>query len=113
MGRFPQQRHFNDFNFTHSPLEHAHLDLLMSGDYAKQKKNILFVGGPGTVKTYLATALGLHAVTKGYKVWFWNVLELVNQLELDSDSKNYKLTPQMQKQDIVILDELGYLPFSQ
>ena len=83
------------------------------GDYVKQKKNILFVGGPGTGKTHLATALGLHAATQGYKVRFWNVLELVNQLELDSDSKNYKLTPQMQKHDVVILNELGYLPFSQ
>lgn len=111
--RFPQQRHFSDFNFAHSTLDQAHLDLLIVGDYVKQKKNILFVGGTGTGKTHLATALGLHAATQGYKVRFWNVLELVNQLELDSDSKNYKLTPQMQKQDIVILDELGYLPFSQ
>jgi DNA replication protein DnaC len=87
--------------------------LLLNGDYLKQRKNILFIGGPGTGKTHLATALGLHAITQGYKVRFWNVLELVNQLELDSDSKNYKLTPQMLKQDIVILDELGYLPFSQ
>ncbi|MEX9584469.1 ATP-binding protein [Proteus vulgaris] len=65
-----------------------------------------------TGKTHLATVLGLHATTQGYKVRFWNVLELMNQLELDSDSKNYKLTSQMQKQDVVILDELGYLPFS-
>ncbi|MBG2714065.1 ATP-binding protein [Proteus mirabilis] len=90
-GRFPQQRHFSDFNFAHSTLDQAHLDLLIVGDYVKQKKNILFVGGPGTGKTHLATALGLHAATQGYKVRFWNVLELVNQLELDSDSKNYKL----------------------
>lgn len=80
-GRFPQQRHFSDFNFDHSTLDQAHLDLLIVGDYVKQKKNTLFVGGPGTGKTNLATALGLHAATQGYKVQFWNVLELVNQLE--------------------------------
>lgn len=71
------------------------------------------MGGPGTGKTHLATAIGINAAALGKKVRFWNVLDLVNKLELDKESKQYKLSNQLVKYDLVILDELGYLPFSQ
>ena len=51
--------------------------------------------------------------TKGARVRFYNVLDLVNQLELDKDQQKHKLAQQLSKYDMVILDELGYLPFSQ
>ncbi|ELZ0609174.1 TPA: IS21-like element ISYen2A family helper ATPase IstB, partial [Yersinia enterocolitica] len=70
-------------------------------------------GGPGTGKTHLATALGINAATNGFKIRFWNVLDLVNKLELDKESKQFKLTNQLTKLDLIVLDELGYLPFSQ
>lgn len=111
--KFPQQRTFAEFDFTQSPLDEAHLRLLWEGSYIKTRHNIILVGGPGTGKTHLATALGLQATEQGYKVRFWNVLDLVNQLELDSQTKQFKLVPQMSRQDVIILDELGYLPFSQ
>ena len=71
------------------------------------------MGGPGTGKTHIATALGIRAATEGYKVRFWNVLDLVNKLEIDKETKQHKLTSQMVKYDLIVLDELGYLPFSQ
>ncbi|WP_276525031.1 ATP-binding protein [Rodentibacter pneumotropicus] len=85
----------------------------LDGEYIKAKRNIILVGGPGTGKTHLATAFGIQAAEQGYKVRFWNVLDLVNQLELDNQMKQFKLVPQMVRQDVIILDELGYLPFSQ
>jgi len=57
--------------------------------------------------------LGIEAATQGAKVRFFNVLDLVNQLELDKDQQKFKLTQQLTKYDVLILDELGYLPFSQ
>ena len=102
--KFGQSRSIAQFNFKDSPVHQPAIDLLMEGNYIADKRNIIFVGGPGTGKTHLASSLGVEAATHGAKVRFFNVLDLVNQLEL---------TQQLTKYDVVILDELGYLPFSQ
>lgn len=108
--KFGHNRSMAQFDFTvHQPS----MDLLLDGAYIADKRNIIFVGGPGTGKTHLASALGIEAATQGAKVRFFNVLDLVNQLELDKDQQKFKLTNQLSKYDVVILDELGYLPFSQ
>lgn len=85
----------------------------MDNGFINTKRNLIFVGGPGTGKTHLASAIGINAATKGKKVRFYNVLNLVNKLELDKETKQYKVNDQLLKQDLIILDELGYLPFSQ
>ena len=111
--KFPQHKSLVAFKFEQSPVHQPSIDLLLDGDYIKHKRNIIFVGGPGTGKTHLASALGIDAATKGARVRFYNVLDLVNQLELDKDQQKDKLAQQLSKYDMVILDELGYLPFSQ
>ncbi|WP_244880847.1 IS21-like element helper ATPase IstB, partial [Yersinia pekkanenii] len=100
-------------NHEQSPLNKPSIELMNDCDYIREKRNLIFVGGPGTGKTHLATALGINAATNGFKVRFWNVLDLVNKLELDKESKQFKLTNQLTKLDLIVLDELGYLPFSQ
>ena len=111
--KFPQYKTLAEFDFEQSSLHQPSVDLLMDCDYISQKRNLIFVGGPGSGKTHLATALGVKAAIEGFKVRFWNVLDLVNKLEQDKESKQHKLTPQMVRHDLIILDELGYLPFSQ
>jgi DNA replication protein DnaC len=111
--KFPQHKSLTTFKFEQSPVHQPSIELLLDGDYIKQKRNIIFVGGPGTGKTHLASAIGVDAATKGARVRFYNVLDLVNQLELDKDQQKHKLALQLTKYDLVILDELGYLPFSQ
>jgi DNA replication protein DnaC len=111
--KFPQCKTLAEFNFGETTLDQPNMDLFADGEYLQQRRNLIFVGGPGTGKTHLATALGIQAASAGFKVRFWNVLDLVNRLEIDKESRQFKLTNQLLRQDLVILDELGYLPFSQ
>lgn len=77
--------------------------------------NVVFIGGTGTGKTHLATALGVKAITQhGKRVRFFSTVELANNLELEKAAgKQGRLAYSLMHVDLVILDELGYLPFSQ
>ena len=76
---------------------------------------MVFIGGPGTGKTHLATALGIEAIQRhGKRVRFFSTVELVNALEQEKAAgKAGQLAHRLMYVDLVILDELGYLPFSQ
>lgn len=74
--------------------------------------NLILVGGTGTGKTYLATALGVAAIHQGKRVRLYNAVDLANQLEREKQQgKAGNLAKQLLHMDAVILDELGYLPF--
>jgi DNA replication protein DnaC len=77
-------------------------------------RNIVFVGGTGTGKTHLATALGRQAVLQGKRVRFYSVVDLVNQLDAEKrQGRAGKLASRLLYQHVIVLDELGYLPFAQ
>ena len=83
--------------------------------FTEKAHNVVFIGGPGTGKTHLATALGVAAITQqGKRVRFYSTVELVNALEHEKAiGKPGRLANRLMYMDLVILDELGYLPFSQ
>jgi len=72
------------------------------------------VGGPGTGKTHVATALGIQAIEHHRKkVRFFGTVDLVNALEQEKmQGRSGQLADRLMRCDLVILDELGYLPFS-
>ena len=77
------------------------------------RENILLVGSPGTGKTHLATALGIEACGRGKKVRFFRVTELITQMmEAREERVLARLKGQLAKLDLLILDELGYVPAS-
>ena len=78
-------------------------------------ENIVFIGGPGTGKTHIATAIGVQAIVHHHRrVRFLSTIELVNALELEKlNARQGRLANRLAHVDLVILDELGYLPFSQ
>ena len=83
--------------------------------FTDQAHNVVLIGGPGTGKMHLAIALGVAGITQqGRRVRFYSTVDLVNALEQEkAQGKAGRLAVSLVNMDLVILDELGYLPFSQ
>ena len=113
--RFPAHRDLAGFEFGQAGVDEALVRTLHGGQFIDAAHNVVLIGGPGTGKTHLATAIGIEAIQKhGKRVRFFSTVELVNALELEkSQGKAGQLAHRLVYMDLVILDELGYLPFSQ
>jgi DNA replication protein DnaC len=111
---FPAVKDFDNYDFTAQPsLSKPKVLELTSGDWIEQRYNICLVGNSGTGKTHLAIALGLAACRQGWRVRFFTAAGLVNHLE--EAQKQYQLDrflEQLNRADVLICDELGYLSFS-
>ena len=115
VARFPTYRDLTGFDFSQSAVNEALVRQLHSCQFLEQAHNVVLVGGPGTGKTHLATAFGVQAIQhhRG-RVRFLQTIELVNALESEQAAgKQGQLACRLMHTDLVILDELGYLPFSQ
>ncbi len=112
IARFPHHRDLQGFDFKQSQVDKLLITDLSRSDFTDQAHNLIFIGGTGTGKTHLATALGIHAIHQGKRVRFYNAVDLVNLLiKEQQDDKQGRLARIMQPLDAVIFDELGYLPF--
>ena len=112
--RFPNYRDLAGFDFASSDVNEAHARQLHRYEFLEDAHNIVLVGGPGTGKTHLATAIGVQAIEHHRKhVRFFSTVELVNALEQEKlQGKPGQIAARLTHSDLVILDELGYLPFS-
>jgi DNA replication protein DnaC len=113
--KFPVHRDIAGFDFEASPVDRKLVMKLSETEFTDQTQNVVMVGGPGTGKTHLATAIGVAALTRhGKRVRFYSTVDLVNALELEkAQGKAGRIANSLLRLDLVILDELGYLPFSQ
>lgn len=113
--RFPAYKDLAGFDFAASEVNEATVRQLHQGEFTEQADNVVLIGGPGTGKTHLATALGVQAIEHGRKkVRFYSTVDLVNALEQEKTAnKAGQLADRLLRLDLVILDELGYLPFAQ
>ena len=113
--RFPAHRDLAGFAFEQAQVDETLVRTLHSGRFTEANHNAVFIGGPGTGKTHLATAIGVEAIQKhGKRVRFFSTVELVNALEQEkAHGKAGQMALRLMYVDLVILDELGYLPFSQ
>ncbi|QIB36466.1 IS21-like element helper ATPase IstB [Ancylobacter pratisalsi] len=112
--RFPAYRDLNGFDFASSEVNEALVRQLHRCEFMEGAHNVVLVGGPGTGKTHIATALGVQAIEHHHKrVRFFSTVELVNALEQEkAQGKAGQIATRLSHCDLVILDELGYLPFS-
>jgi DNA replication protein DnaC len=112
--RFPVYKDLAGFDFASSEVNEALVRQLHRCEFLERAENVVLVGGPGTGKSHIATALAVHAVEHHRKkARFYSTVELVNALEQDkAEGKSGQIAERLVRCDLVILDELGYLPFS-
>jgi len=111
---FPVIKVIDTFDFKAQPsINEPLIRELLRGEYVGRKENILLVGNPGTGKTHLATALAFAACSQGRKVRFYTVMDLVTELMESQDERRLqRQQKQMRGLELIVLDELGYVPFS-
>src|SRR5712692_9043354 len=112
--RFPVSKSLDSFDFAARPsVNRALVAELARCEFIDRRENVLFVGNPGTGKTHLGIALAAAACAKGYRVRFYRVTELVTQLiEARDEHALLGLKGRLAKLDLLVLDELGYVPAS-
>lgn len=111
---FPVIKTLENFNFKEVPsLNKPKLLKLMQCEYIQKRENVILIGNSGVGKTHIATALGYEACRRGLKVKFYTVAGLINELlAAQQEYRLSKLEKQWLVPQVVILDELGYIPFS-
>lgn len=113
--KFPLHRDLAGFDFEGTKVDQKLLKQLSTLEFTETAQNAVLIGGPGTGKTHLATAIGVAGIaSKGKRVRFYSTVDLVNELEKEKrEGKAGRIALALMRIDLVILDELGYLPFSQ
>ena len=112
VARFPVMKNLTEFDFSVSPVNQGLVRELHEGGFLSTQRNAVLIGGTGTGKSHLSIAIGANCVRNGARVRFFTAIDLVNQLEAEARAgKTGRLADQLVRVDLVILDELGYLPF--
>ena len=112
--RFPLLKELADFDFSCLPaLNKQRVLELAQGDYLRKAESLLLVGNPGLGKTHVAIGLALAACRQGHRVRFYNAAGLVNELiQAQEEHRLPRLLAMALKQQLIVLDELGFIPFS-
>jgi len=111
---FPVIKRLEEFDYRHqTTITKRQVNQLLDFTFIDNRENLVFIGPPGVGKTHLSTAIGEKALDQGYKVWFTTALTLIETLEIaELRGELKKKINQLLKFDLVIIDELGYLPMN-
>jgi len=111
--RFPVAKDLDQFDFSVSPVNETQVRTLYEGQFLATQSNVILIGGTGTGKTHLAIAIARQMIRTGKRCRFFNLVDMVNQLEQEKlAGRGGRLAATLARLDLVVLDELGYLPFS-
>jgi len=111
---FPVIKRLEEFDYRHqSTITKRQVNQLLDFTFIDNRENLVFIGPPGVGKTHLSIAIGEKALDQGYKVWFATALTLIETLEIaELRGELKKKINQLLKFDLIIIDELGYLPMN-
>ena len=112
--RLPLAKELAEFDFADTPVNQPLVRDLATGGFLAQQRNAVLVGGTGTGNTHLAVAIARSCIRAGARGRFTTVVDLVNKLEAETRAgQQGRSADQFTRLDLVVLDELGYLPFAQ
>ena len=114
MAAFPAEKRLEGFDYRHqTTITKRQVNALLDFQFIDERNNLVFIGPPGVGKTHLAIGIGHKAVEAGYRVLFRNALDLVEELELaEMKGELKKRVSALAKYDLLVIDELGYLPMT-
>ena len=111
--KLPVIKDLDAFVFEGTPINEGLVRSLHAGSFLPGRRNIVLIGGTGTGKTHLATAITASVVRVGARGRYFNTVDLVTRLEEEARiGKAGSIAAQLSRLDLVVLDELGYLPFA-
>ena len=114
IAKLPLAQELSDFRFADTPVNEALIRDLATGAFLAQQRNVVLIGGTGTGKTHLAVAIARSCIRGGARGRFYNVVDLVNRLDAEARAGRHgKIADLLARIDLVVLDELGYLPFAE
>ena len=112
--KFPVLKDIDTFTFAETPIDEGQVRELATGTFLDAKRNAIFIGGTGTGKTHLCIAVASAVIRTRARGRFFNLVDLVNQLEQEKAAgRSGRLAEKLLRHDLIVIDELGYLPFSQ
>ena len=112
--KFPVLKDLDKFVFADTPVDEGQVRELATGTFLDAKRNAIFIGGTGTGKTHLCIAVASAVIRTRARGRFFNLVDLVNQLEQEKAAgRSGRLAEKLLRYDLIVIDELGYLPFSQ
>ena len=114
IAKLPLAKELAGLSFEGTPINGALIEQLSTGAFLADQRNVVLVGGTGTGKSHLAIGITRSVIRSGKKARFFNVVDLVNRLEGEVKlGRQGRIADRLSRVDLLILDELGYLPFAQ
>ena len=112
--KFPMLKDLDKFSFAGTVIDEGLVRELATGAFLDARRNAIFIGGTGTGKTHLCIAVASAVIRAKARGRFYNLVDLVNQLEQEKAAgRSGRLVEKLLRYDLIVIDELGYLPFSQ
>jgi DNA replication protein DnaC len=114
IAKLPLAKELADLDFTGTPINGELVEQLSAGAFLDEQRNVVLIGGTGTGKSHIAIGIARSVIRAGRKARFFNAVDLVNKLEAEMKlGRGGRIADGIARVDLLVLDELGYLPFAQ